>query len=336
MKVRVLVLVLAGALAAVGLLVYTARHSSDKADMTYSGTIETIDASLAFQTSGIVTAVHAREGMRVTRGELLAELDDKELKARLESARATLEKARRTLEQARTVLDIQTAVLPEEVDRARAALMRATSAFEDARRNRERYEALYEQGVVARKERDAVRLAFDTALSARDEAVSAVRQARANLKRIDAARSDVEAARAQWEAARAAFDQASIQLGYARLVSPSDGIVTSRNVEPGEVVNPGREVITITDLSSVDLKIFVEETAVGKVTPGQKVDVTVDSFPGKVFEGRVKYVSPNAEFTPKYIQTRKERVRLVYLVKVGLDNPRHELKAGMPADAHLR
>jgi HlyD family secretion protein len=120
------------------------------------------------------------------------------------------------------------------------------------------------------------------------------------------------------------------------LKSPDDRVVTSRNIEPGETVTPGREVITISDLSRVDLKIFVDETEIGKVKQGQKVDVKVDTFPDKTYTGYVSFISPEGEFTPKIIQTKKERVKLVYLVKVSIDNPNLELKAGMPADAWLK
>ena len=118
--------------------------------------------------------------------------------------------------------------------------------------------------------------------------------------------------------------------------SPMNGVVTSRNIEPGETVTPGREVLTVSDLSRVDLKIFVDETEIGKVKPNQSVEVKVDSLPGKSFVGHVTFISPEGEFTPKIIQTKKERVKLVYLVKVSIDNPRYELKSGMPADAWLR
>jgi HlyD family secretion protein len=107
-------------------------------------------------------------------------------------------------------------------------------------------------------------------------------------------------------------------------------------VEPGEVVVPGREILSLSDLATVDLKIFVDETEIGKVKPGQKVEVRVDTFPDKAYWGRVAFISPEGEFTPKIIQTRKERVKLVYLVKVSVPNPNLELKTGMPADAWLR
>jgi HlyD family secretion protein len=156
------------------------------------------------------------------------------------------------------------------------------------------------------------------------------------LKKIDAAHQDVAASRSQVLAARAALEQADIQRHYARLKAPISGVITSRNVEPGEVVSPGREVMTLSDLSRVDLKIFVDETAIGQVKPGQKAEIRIDTFPDKVYTGHVTFVSPEGEFTPKIIQTKKERVKLVYLVKISIPNPNYELKSGMPADAWLR
>jgi HlyD family secretion protein len=102
------------------------------------------------------------------------------------------------------------------------------------------------------------------------------------------------------------------------------------------VVLPGREVLSLSDLSSVDLKIFVGETEIGRIKPGQLVDIKVDTFPDKIYSGTVSFISSEGEFTPKIIQTQKERVKLVYLVKVFIPNPDLELKSGMPADAWLR
>jgi HlyD family secretion protein len=146
----------------------------------------------------------------------------------------------------------------------------------------------------------------------------------------------VEAARAQAAAAAAALRVAEVQLEHAVLKAPYAGVILSRGVEPGEVVAPNQEVLSIADLSTVDLKVFVEETEIGRVRPGQVVEVRIDTFPDKRYAGRVAYVSPQAEFTPKIIQTQKERVKLVFLVKIHVPNPDHELKPGMPADAWFR
>jgi HlyD family secretion protein len=250
----------------------------------------------------------------------------------------------------------------QEVERAKQAMQGAAAVLDDATKNLTRYESLFRKETVSEKERDAVRLRHDTTLreyersreaydlakeGSRAETIrtaearlaegqAVLKQARSNLLRIDAARKDVEASRANEAAARAASDQVSIQLDYTQLKAPGPGIITSRNAEPGEVVTPGREVLTLSRLATVDLKIFVDETEIGKVKPGQKAEVRVDTFPDKSFAGTVTFISPEGEFTPKIIQTKKERVKLVYLVKVSLPNPGLELKSGMPADAWLR
>jgi HlyD family secretion protein len=258
--------------------------------------------------------------------------------------------------------DLKAGSRSQEIARADQAMQSATSVLDDAKKNTTRYESLFKRGLVSAKEWDAVRLRYDMALrdyersrealdltregsraetirtaEARvDEGKALVNQAQSNLIRIEAAKKDVEAARSIVAATRAALDQTAIQLDYTQLKAPREGIITSRNIEPGEVVTPGKEVLTLSDLATVNLKIFVDETEIGKVKPGQKVDVRVDTFPNKTFPGTVIFISPEGEFTPKIIQTRKERVKLVYLVKVSIPNPALELKSGMPADAWLR
>ena len=329
-----------------------------------------------------------REGQAVTVDQVLAQLDPAELRTRLEQAKANLAKSMQNRGQAQTLLEVYQKTLPAEADRAEAALRAlksqldelragtrtqeierlkqamesAAAVLEDAKKNSERYETLFRKGTVSERERDSVRLRYDTALrefernreaydlareGSRPETIrtaearvaegeALLRQAKSNLARIEAAKKDEEAARSVISAARAALDQTAVQLDYTDLRSPRVGIITSRNVEPGEVVTPGREVLTLSDLATVDLKIFVDETEIGKVKPGQKAEARVDTFPGRTFPGTVTFISPEGEFTPKIIQTRKERVKLVYLVKVSIPNAGMELKSGMPADAWLR
>jgi len=372
----------------VGLLVYYGQRKVREGELYYSGTVEATQSHLAFQTGGRVLNVLVKEGQAVAQNQLLAELEPAELRSRLEQAKANLDKSLKTREQAEAQLNVLEKTLPAEVARAEAgvralasqleelkagsraqevarakqAMLSAASVMEDAKRNAERYENLFRKGTVSEKERDTVRLRYETALSeyersreAHDlvqegsraetirtaearlaEGEALLKQARSNLGRIETARKEVEAARALVAGARAVLDQAAIQLDYTRLTAPGVGVITSRNIEPGEVVTPGREVLTLSELATVDLKIFVDETQIGKVKPGQKAEVRIDTFPGRTFAGTVTFISPEGEFTPKIIQTQKERVKLVYLVKVSIPNPAFELKSGMPADAWLR
>jgi len=335
LKKRIIIIVFIIFFLAVGSFVYVGQKNNRQKGLFYSGTIETTQANLSFQVAGRVAQVLVQEGQSVTRNQLIAELDRSEFESRQSQARANLDRAQKSKIQLQTVLDLSKKTLPAEVVRAKANVKSAQDTLKDAERNYRRFEELFSKNVVTEKERDTMKLHYDIAQSRLAESESVLNLAEGNLTKIDTIKQDIEVASAQISAARAFLNQASIQLDYTRLTSPMDGVVTSRNIEPGETVTPGREVITISDLSRVDLKIFVDETEIGKVKPGQKVNVKIDTFPDKTYAGTVSFISPEGEFTPKIIQTRKERVKLVYLVKVSIVNPDFQLKAGMPADAWL-
>jgi len=250
----------------------------------------------------------------------------------------------------------------QEIERARLAYLAAKDIMKEAGKDKGRFEKLFEKNLVSEKQWDQVRLNYETAMKeferaeetlnllkegVRKETIDTAKaritegeaildQAKANLKKIDAAEKEVQVAQAVVKAAQSALRLAEIQLEHTRLRAPFEGVITSRNLERGEVVSPGQEVFSLSDLSRVELKIFVDETEIGKVKPGQKAEVRIDTFPDKRYMGTVSYISPQGEFTPKMIQTHKERVKLVYLVKVAVPNPNRELKSGMPADAWLR
>jgi len=385
---RVILIGFLALLLGVGTLVFWGQYRRRGAELYYSGTIEATPSNLAFQVSGRVQEVLTDEGRSVEKAQVLAVLDRREFVALRDQAQANLQRAEQSLRQLETGLEVSRKVLPAEVDRAAAAVKalqaqlaeaefgyrsqeveRARLAAESARvtldntrKDKQRYDELYQKGVVAEKARDTFQVQFETALREHQRALeayhmaregyrreeidtarsrlaegqAALRLAQSNLQKIEAAEQEVQAARAQVAAARAALAVAEIQLDHTELKSPYAGIVLSRNLEPGEVVTPNQEVLSIADLSTVDLKVFVEETEIGRIVPGQPVDVKIDTFPDKAYAGRVAYISPQAEFTPKIIQTHKERVKLVYLVKVSVPNPNYELKSGMPADAWFR
>jgi HlyD family secretion protein len=335
LKKRIVIIVFIILFVTVGLLVYFGQINNQQKELSYSGTIETTQAKLSFQVPGRVAQVNIQEGQSVTKDQIIAELDRAEFESRYDQAKANLDRAQKAKHQLETVLDISKRTLPTEVARATANVTSVQDTLKDAEKNYKRFEELFGKGVVTEKERDTMKLAYEVAKSKLTESESILKLAQGNLTKIDAAGQDIETANAQINANKAALNQASIQLSYTQLKSPMDGVVTSRNIEPGETVNAGREVITISDLFRVDLKIFVDETEIGKVKPNQKVEVKVDTFPGKIYTGYVSFISPEGEFTPKIIQTKKERVKLVYLVKVSIVNPSFELKSGMPADALL-
>ncbi len=388
MKKRIIVILFLVLLLGVSALVYFGQKKKESEEIYYSGTMEAVQANLSFQVSGRITDVLVNEGQSVEEGQVLALLDQSEFLSFYDQAKANLESSRKGLQQVEAVFDISKKTLPADVERAEANVNAlkaqldelqagyrvqdiekarlSASALEDAmnvaRKDKERYDRLYQEKIISEKEREAVDLNYQTALkqyeSAKEslkqlsegyrkedirtakaklvEGQALLKQARDNLGSIGVNEKEVEAARARVQAAEASVNLSETQLGFTRIKAPFNGIITSRNLEPGEVVTPGQEVLSLADLSSVKLKIFVDETEIGKVRPGQRVEVKIDTFPEKVYQGTVAFISPEGEFTPKIIQTHKERVKLVYMVKVLIPNPDLELKPGMPADAWLR
>ena len=388
MKKRLIFLVFLVLFIGVGVLVYWGQQKERTAELYYSGTIEATQANLAFQVSGRVKEVLVDEGQTIKKGQLLAVLEQKEFNARRNQALANLTRSIETLRQLEKLLELNQRSIPAEIERAEAtvrvfksqldelesgyrsqeveqaslAVQKAEITMEESKRDKIRFDRLFQRKIVTEKDRDAANLKFETALKEYErtkeslkllhegfrqesietgrsrlaEARAALKQTRSNLKRIEASANEVEAAKASVESAGAALDIAEIQIEHTELHAPFNGILISRNVEPGEVVSPGREVLSLSDLSEVDLKIFVDETEIGKVKPGQKAEVKTDTYPDKIYDGTVSFISPEAEFTPKIIQTHKERVKLVYLVKITIPNPDLELKSGMPADAWFR
>ena len=246
---------------------------------------------------------------------------------------------------------------PQEIASARAGAERARADAEKARKDHERTEALLARQLIPPQENDAARAASEMAAARRKEAEEALALALAGPRKdqVDQARAAVAGAKENLSlvkegARKEAIDQARARrrqaveglalartrLSYATVVSPLNGTVLSRNAEPGEYVAAGTPVVTIADLREVWLRGYIAETDLGRVKPGQRAVVTTDSYPGKKYEGRVTFISSEAEFTPKSVQTQKERVKLVYRVKVTVSLPAMELKPGMPADALIQ
>jgi HlyD family secretion protein len=264
--------------------------------------------------------------------------------------KAQLQAARDAHDQARARLDlVRAGARPEQIEQARAAVRQAEAAFEDARRDFERTDRLAAQGAVAGRDldvatarRDATAAALEAARQRLAEAEAgpreqetraaeaALAQAAAQVQAARAAldlavagprRETLQAAEARAESARGTLAAAEALLAQTRIVAPSDGRVTLRNAEPGEVVTPGFPILRIADLSRVRLRVYVPQPQIGLVKLGQRASVSVDSFPERTFPGVVTEIAEKPEFTPKNVQTREERVKLVFGVKIEVENP---------------
>jgi HlyD family secretion protein len=157
-----------------------------------------------------------------------------------------------------------------------------------------------------------------------------------SAQKRDAAKTSADSAKANVDALRASLDLAQTRLGFADLASPIDGFILTKSAEAGEVVAPGATVFTVADLKNIWLTAYVSETELGKVKLNQEAYIKTDTYPGKIYKGRISFISQEAEFTPKEIQTAQERVKLVYRIKIAIDNTNLELKPGMPADGFIK
>jgi HlyD family secretion protein len=146
---------------------------------------------------------------------------------------------------------------------------------------------------------------------------------------------EIAIAHANVKAARESLGLSRINLEYTTLRAPSAGVIAVRQAELGEVVSPGTPIVTLTDLDHVWLRAYVAETDLGRIHYGQQATIRTDTYPGKTYNGRISFIADKAEFTPKSVQTFKERVTLVYRIKIDVENANHELKPGMPADAYI-
>ena len=296
----------------------------DESTVFASGTVDATEIAAAFKVPGILGKRPVDEGSRVKTGELLAALDDREATARLQQAQAAQQVAEARLK------DLQQGYRAPEIAEARAQLEQAranrTNLDEEARRS----EVLFEGGAASRQRRDRDRTV----------AVVAAQQASAAQERLKLLQSGyrpetINAARAQRDEAQAAVAAARVALADLQVTSPVDGVVTRKHAEVGETLGAGRPVVTVTDISRPWLRVYIPEDQIGKVRLGAAARIKVDTFPDREFEGRVSYVSSQAEFTPKNVQTQEERVKLVFAVNVTVDNRDGTLKPGMPGDVYI-
>ena len=250
---------------------------------------------------------------------------------------------------------------PQEKLDARAAVDSAQSELDRAKRDWDRSQTLYKNDDISTAQFDQYRNRWESAEAALKSATerealvlagprvevikaqegqvertrAAVKMAEANALEMKRREQDLATRRAEIARARASLALIDSQLADTIAISPVDGVVLVKAADVGEVLAPGTTVVTVGDIDHPWLRGYVNETDLGKVKLGAMAKVTTDSYPGKVYPGRVTFISSEAEFTPKQIQTEQERVKLVYRIKIELDNPRRELKSNMPADAEI-
>jgi HlyD family secretion protein len=349
-------------LAVVGAAAYSMGwfHHSD--GLQGSGTVEARDIRVGSKVGGRIDKVLVREGDTVQAGQVLITFDDKELLASLQQTRAAAEKAQRgyrpeeieearaSAAQARAEYDQRkNGYRQEDIDAAQADLDRATADEVRSRLDYQRYEALAEKDLVSKQQRDTAEANWKMAMAQKqnaqhklselkrgyrpEEIASAearYHQTQATLEKLERGnrREDVEAAKAAM-----AFDQARFR--ESQVLAPSAATVEVLDVRPGDLIPPNTPVATLLERDQIYVRIYIPETIIGNVHLGQKAEIRVDSFPNQVFQGVVEQINQQAEFLPRNVQTREERVHQVFGVKVRIDDSSHRVLAGMAADVKL-
>ena len=280
-----------------------------------SGNIEAHQSLVSFKdvTSRIVE-LPFDEGQWVEEGTLLARLDDSYYRQQIAVNDTAVQVQNQQLATARqNLVATQSTVANDEAD------------FAQKNADYERFQEMWRQGA--------------TSAQSRDQAETAMKQSQSALRRdqalVHVAEQNIATGQANIKNAEETLRLAKLLLSYTVLRAPFSGVILVRQTELGEVMQPGTPVVTLADLNHVWLRAYVSETDLGKVHWGQAATVTTDTYPGKKYPGHISFISSSAEFTPKSVETHEERVTLVYRIKIDVENPNHELKPGMPADATI-
>ncbi len=307
----------------VGLGVARPWSRGDDGALTLYGNVDIREVDLGFRVGGRVARLEVQEGDRVEAEQLLATLDARPFEEEVALARANLTGRRAEL------AELEAGTRPQEIARARARVAHREADLELARRDFARTKTLFERGDVAES-------VFDDARTTLAEAEAALREAEAALDlAIEGPRAeDIAAARAQVAAAKAELDRAETALADTELHAAEPGIVLSRLRERGAIVAAGAPVYTLTLTDPMRIRAWIAEPDLGRIEPGQAVEVTTDTRPDRPYAGRIGFISPTAEFTPRAVQTEELRSRLVYRLHVIVEEG-DGLHQGMPVTVRV-
>jgi HlyD family secretion protein len=349
--------------AAIAATAFSAGWFHRDAALQGSGPVEARDVRVGSKIGGRIDQVLVREGDHVKAGQILITFDDKELLASLEQSRAAAEKAERgyrsediaearaAAEQAKADYEMRkNGYRKEDIDVAEADVERAKADELRTRLDFQRYDSLAKKDLVSQQQRDTAEANWKVAVAQLDSAHQKLTQLRRGYRpeEIAAAKAHYQETLAMLEkyergnrredvdAAKAAYAYAMAQFRERQVVAPSDSIVEVLDVRPGDLIAPNTPIATLLESDQIYVRIYVPETEIGHVKVGQKAEIRVDSFANKVFDGLVEQINQQAEFLPRNVETREERVHQVFGVKVRIKDPSGQVLAGMAADVRLK
>jgi HlyD family secretion protein len=327
MKRALIALILIAALAVAGFRIYrnwlSGRIPPD--ELKLSGNIEAHESLVSFKVAGRIVNLPVDEGMALKTGDLIAKLDNDDYNQQVAMDQAV--QGVRTRELTLGLAGTRW----QDIEAAKQTVIDSKADLEQKKKDYARYQSLYQKDEIAGQVRDQAATNVTRAQATYDRAQEALNELIEGTRK-----EELDVDRANVRQARENLDMSKIRLSYTVLSAPFDGVVLVRQAELGEVTSPGTPIITLADLDHIWLRVYLPETDLGKLCWGQEVEVRADTYPGKTYRGRVSVIASDAEFTPKSVQTEKERVTLVYRIKVDVENPNHELKPGMPADAYIK
>lgn len=303
---------------------HAARQNEPKNVIRATGTIEVTKVEISSKVPGRIEKLAVAESDMVKKGQVMVVLDQADIQADLLQSEVVVAKADTSAS------DLEAGSRSQEIAEAGSAVDKAESDMEKAQKDWRRYQQLYERGIVPASELDRTKNILDASESQLKRA-----REQLGLLREGARPLQIKVAREEAKRARAAVKAVRTRVADRTIRAPLDGTVLSKYVEEGEIVAAGVPILTAADLGRPWIRVYVPEDEVGRVKLGQSARIYVDSAPGKAFSGKVTQINDEAEFTPKNIQTRRERVNLVFGVKIALENPAGFLKPGMPADAEI-
>ena len=318
--VGVLVLLVAAAATVYSLVWWQGRQPQNL--LRLQGHMEATETDLSFKVSGLMEYIFFQEGDWVNSGQKAAGLEAKDLKDEVDRARADMAAAKANLTK------LETGYRPQEVKEAEAQVGKTKADLDNKKMEYERYENLLQRKVVAAQTRDKFRSDY---LQAKETYRNA--QEELSLRQEGYRVEDIDQAREQYKSAAAALELARTRLGYATITSPVNGVVLVRPMEPGMTAAVGSPVLTLGDMDNIYFEGYIPETDLARVKFGMQAEITTDAYPGKKYPAWVSFINSKAEFTPKTVETYKERVTLVYRTKIRAKNLNYDLKPGMPAEA---
>jgi len=309
----------------ISLFIIGCNSNENEKTLKASGNIEVIEITVSSKVTGEIKEIFKKEGELIKKGDTVLIIDHENLDYQLQQAEAGVDIAEAQLKL------LKSGARQEDIKQTEEMLKQAEINFEQAKKDKERMANLFESKSITKKQLEDATARYEVSLAQ-------LNSAKENYKKITnlARPEEIAQAEANFKKQKATLELLQKNIKDSYVISPRNGYIVKEFVEEGETVSMFASLFKVSDLSVAELVIYVSEKELGKVKLNQKAEIHIDTFKDKKYEGHVSYISPEAEFTPKNIQTEDERTKLVYAVKLRIPNQNMELKPGMPADAVIK